>query len=182
MLGTGVLGVRLDPLEARLLAGSLGLELGDEHGHVAAHGLREGDRAFVREEAEAGGVLDVRLIEEDDAAQALRTGVVEQALAPFGELGGRYPRRLHPRDDIGAAHCPRRLNVLRSARWPGLRWIGRRPPTEACSSVRTSWRRSPSVSPRWMPPAGGTSSCSGVRPGLARPRSSGSSADGLQPR
>src|SRR6185312_7260145 len=148
MLGARVLGVRLDPLEARLLARALDLELGDEDGHVPGRVLREGDRALVREEAEAGRVLDVRLVEEGDAAQPLGAGVLEQPLTALGELGGRDACRLHARDDIGAAACVRRLNVHHSARWRGWSWIGRRSPRAACSSVRTSWLRSPSSSLR----------------------------------
>ncbi len=101
VLGARVLGVRLDPVETRLLPRALDLELRHEDSHLAGHVLREGDRPLVRQEAEAGRVLDVGLVEEDDAAQALRAGVLEQALAPLRELGRRDARRLHDSDDIG---------------------------------------------------------------------------------
>jgi hypothetical protein len=67
VLGAGVLGVRLDPLEVGLGARALDLELGDEDGEVAGRALGQGDRPLGGEEVEAREVPDVVLVEEDDA-------------------------------------------------------------------------------------------------------------------
>ena len=53
-------------------------------------------------------VLDVRLVEEDDAAQPLGAGVVEQALAPLGELGRAGCRSPARRRTISACSAPAR--------------------------------------------------------------------------
>ena len=69
MLGARVLRVRLDPLERRLGAHPLDLELGDEDGHLARGVCDECDRPLGRQEAEAREVLDVGLVEEHVAGQ-----------------------------------------------------------------------------------------------------------------
>ena len=103
MLETRVLGVRLDPLEASLLAGARNLELGDEDRRLAGRGLRERDRTLVREEPEAREVLDVRLIEEHVPARAARADLLEQSFAPLLELSGGYAGG---GDGVGARHLP----------------------------------------------------------------------------
>src|SRR5581483_6644602 len=108
-----VLGVRLDPVEGRLLPGALDLELRDEDRRLALDGLRERDRPLVREEAEPRQVLDVRLVEDDDAGRALAARVVEEPLAPPGELCCGDSGRLHGADDIGRSLPARRLNSRR---------------------------------------------------------------------
>jgi hypothetical protein len=96
MLGPGVLRIRLDAVEPALLFRALDLEPGDERRQLVADDHH--DRPLGREEVEARVVLDVRLVEEHDRA----AGVLEHALPPARELGGRNARRLHRRDDIRA--------------------------------------------------------------------------------
>ena len=69
VIDSGVLRIRLDPLERRLGARPLDLELGHEHDRLAARALRVDDRPLVREEDETGEVADVVLAEEDVASQ-----------------------------------------------------------------------------------------------------------------
>ena len=93
MLDPGVLGVRLDPLERRLGAGPLDLELGHEHDRVTGRALREHDGPLIREEDEAGEVADVVLPEEDIAAEPFALDVLEEPGAPPFELRRRYAAR-----------------------------------------------------------------------------------------
>ena len=101
MLDARVLRIGLDPLERRLGARSLDLELRHEDRGVAADALRVDDRPLVREEPEAGEVLDVVGSEEDVARATLAAHVLEEPLAPLLELRGRDSRErfgplLHP--------------------------------------------------------------------------------------
>ena len=91
MLEARVLGVRLDPLEVPLSSRvRVNLELGDEDRRLARRALRERDRTLVRQEPEAGEVLDVRLIEQHVPARAVRADVLEQTFAALLELGDGY--------------------------------------------------------------------------------------------
>ena len=99
MLEARVLGVCIDALERGLGARALHLELRDEDGRLAAGALRVDHGPLVREEPEAGEVLDVIGAEEDVTAQLFAAHVLEQALAPLLEL----ERRDHPRDLTCAA-------------------------------------------------------------------------------
>ena len=71
MLDARVLRVRLDALERGLGAHALDLELGDEHRQAARGIHRDADRTLGGEEVEAREVLDVAVVEEDAAGQAL---------------------------------------------------------------------------------------------------------------
>ena len=95
MLDPRVLGVGLDPLERRLGARSLDLELRHEDRRLAGDALRVDDRPLVREEPEAGEVLDVVGAEEDVAGAARRGGRARAAAraAPRARptrCGGRH--------------------------------------------------------------------------------------------
>ena len=119
MLDTRVFGVRLDPLERRLGAGALDLELRDEHDRLPGRALREDDGTLVREEAEAREVLDVVLPEEHVAAQPFPPHVLEHPAAPCLQLGRRYPgtrlpRLVHPRSSF--SHSATTRATRRSSR------------------------------------------------------------------
>ena len=115
MLEAGVLRVRIDPLEGSLFAGARNLELGDEDRRVSGRGLCERDRTLVREEPEAGQVLDVRLIEEHVPARAARADLLEQSFTPLLELSGGYAGG---GDGVGARHLP---ILITQATRPGSR-------------------------------------------------------------
>ena len=87
MLDARVLRVRLDALERGLGAHALDLELGDEHREAARGVHRDADGTLGGEEVEAREVLDVAVVEEDAAGEALGCEVLEQAGAPGLELG-----------------------------------------------------------------------------------------------
>ena len=84
-----ILRVRLDPLERGLGARALDLELRHEDRRLAAGALGVHDRPLVREEPEAGEVLDVVGAEEDVPGQARAAHVLEQPSAPVLQLRGR---------------------------------------------------------------------------------------------
>ena len=88
MLRPGVLGVRRDPVEARLGFDPRDLELGDEGGGLAPGVLDVGDRALRREKREARQVLDVVPVEDDVPARPALGDERAQALSPFAELVG----------------------------------------------------------------------------------------------
>ena len=88
MLDPRVLRIGLDARECGLRARSLDLELRHEHRRLATDALGVDHRSLVREEPEAGEVLDVVRIEEDVAGQAIAPSALEQALAPLLELAG----------------------------------------------------------------------------------------------
>jgi hypothetical protein len=67
VLGSGVLGIRLDACEGPLGERPLDLELRDEHRGLAADALRVHDGPLGREEPEPGEVLDLVRAEEDVA-------------------------------------------------------------------------------------------------------------------
>ena len=101
-----VLGVRLDALEAGLLAHPLDLELRHEDRHLAADALREGDRALRGQEPEAGQVLDVGLVEQRVAGAAAGADLLEHARAPLLQLGGgdarpRFGALIRHRSSLG---------------------------------------------------------------------------------
>jgi hypothetical protein len=81
MLDARILGVGLDPVEGRLGAHTLDLELRHEDHHVPGRALREDDGPFRREEAEGREVLDVVLIEEDVPRKAALPHLLQQPLA-----------------------------------------------------------------------------------------------------
>jgi hypothetical protein len=100
MLDPRVLGVRLDPLEGRLGAHALDLELGHEDGHLAHRALGEDDGALGREKAEAGEVLDVVRVEQDISREPGVPHVLEQPLTPRlelrrGDSGSRFGALRH---------------------------------------------------------------------------------------
>ena len=88
VLDPRVLRIGLDPLEVGLGARALDLELRHEHRRLAADALGIDHRPLVREEPEAGEVLDVVRTEEDVAGQAVAPDVLEQPFAPLVQLGG----------------------------------------------------------------------------------------------
>ena len=88
MLDPRVLRIGLDPRERGLGARALHLELRHEHRRVAADALGVDHRPLIREEPEAGEVLDVVRAEEDVAGQASAPDVLEQPFAPLLQLGG----------------------------------------------------------------------------------------------
>ena len=88
VLDPRVLRIGLDPREGGLGARALDLELRHEHRRLAADALGVDHRPLVREEPEAGEVLDVVGAEEDVAGQAVAPDVLEQPLAPLLQLGG----------------------------------------------------------------------------------------------
>jgi hypothetical protein len=100
VLGARVLGVGLDAIEVPLRLRPFDLELGNERQPLPVS-KRDHDRPLGGEEVEAGEVLDVRLIEEDDSAEPARSGVLEQRAAALRELGPGDAGRLHGSDDIG---------------------------------------------------------------------------------
>src|SRR5437763_350989 len=78
-------------------ARALDLELGHEDHRVFLRALRVDDRPLVREVPEAGEVVNVRRVEQDVTAQPRTADMLEQALAPRGELLRRdSPRRPGP--------------------------------------------------------------------------------------
>ena len=89
MLRARVLGVGLDALERGLGANALDLELRHEHRQAAAGVDRDADRALGGEEVEAREVLDVAIVEQDAAGEAVGREVLEQTGAPGLELGRR---------------------------------------------------------------------------------------------
>ena len=125
VLDARILGVRLDPLERRLGAHALDLELGDEHHHLARRVLREDDRPLRGEEAEAREVLDVVRVEEHVARQPVAPHVLEQPLAPRLQLVRRYARpRLHdsqsecPASQARTASATSRQPLSSASEWP----------------------------------------------------------------
>ena len=88
VLDPRVLGIGLDPRERGLGARALHLELRHEDRRLAADALGVDHRPLIREEPEAGEVLDVIRTEEDVAGQALPPNVLEQPFAPLLQLGG----------------------------------------------------------------------------------------------
>jgi hypothetical protein len=88
VLDPRVLRIGLDPREGGLGARALHLELRHEHRRLAADALGIDHRPLVREEPEAGEVLDVVRVEEDVAGQASAPDVLEQPFAPLLQLGG----------------------------------------------------------------------------------------------
>ena len=88
VLDPRVLGIRLDPREGGLGARALHLELRHEHRRLAADALGIDHRPLIREEPEAGEVLDVVRAEEDVARKAGAPDVLEQPFAPLRQFGG----------------------------------------------------------------------------------------------
>ena len=148
MLDARVLGVGLDPLEGGLGADALDLELGHEHGQLAARALREDDGPLGREEAEAREVADVVPVEEHVAARPALPHA-EQALAALLEFVGREVRcgrgRIRPveRSDSDPANVFEIIeSVLRPAKpsdWSMSRSYG---VMRVSSSARSSASRS----------------------------------------
>src|SRR5439155_7725015 len=83
----GVLRIGLDPLERRLGAHALDLELRREHRHFSRGALHDDNRTLRREKVEGGEVADVIRVEEDITGQSLTPHVLEQPLTPRLELG-----------------------------------------------------------------------------------------------
>ena len=125
MLGPGVLGVRLDPVEVAFLLRALDLEARDERGQLVADD--DHDRPLVREEVEARVVLDVRLVEEHDR----HAGVLEQPRAALGELGRGDPGLLHGQ---GSIRRGARLSAGLACRSPGNGCRRRRSLAESVNS------------------------------------------------
>ena len=81
-----VLRIRLDPLEVGLRADSLDLELGHEDHQLARRAADERHGTFGGQEAEAGEVLDVLLVEEHVAVELLLGDLLEQKLSADVQL------------------------------------------------------------------------------------------------
>ena len=87
VLDSRILGIRLDPLECRLSARALDLELGHEDDMLAGHALGEDHRPLVREEVETGEIADRVLLEENVAGETRGADVIEHPVAAGRELG-----------------------------------------------------------------------------------------------
>ena len=110
VLGAGVLGIGRDPVEVPLGLRPLDLELGNERQPLPTAAERHHHRSLGREEVEAREVLDVRLVEEDDPAQAARARVLEEPAPALRELVPRDAGCLHVQDTIRARGSGPALN------------------------------------------------------------------------
>ena len=89
MLGARVLRVGLDPVEVRLRAHPVDLELGNEGGQVAGRVRDDRDGSLSGKENKPREVLDVVLVEQHAPGETLAAHVVEQPLPPRRELSCR---------------------------------------------------------------------------------------------
>ena len=136
MLVAGVLDVRLDTVEGGLGAHARDLELRDERDALAVGALHVGDRPFGREEREPGQVLDVALIEDDEARWAPVGQRSAEPLPSLAELVGADASR----------HCDPATILVSTART--RRWVSRAgaagaappPPRSAAGRARRAGR------------------------------------------
>ena len=145
-----VLRVRLDPLERGLGPRALDLELRHEDRRLAAGALRVHDRPLVREEPEAGEVLDVVGAEEDVPGQARAAHVLEQPSAPSSSSAGEMP-------STARSVATRAARLRAQSRAPASSGARSRPRStpraRACCAgparLRSARRRIPRRRPRW---------------------------------
>ena len=132
-----VLRVRLDALEVGLLADALDLELGHEDDQLARRAADERHGTLGGEEAEAGEVLDVLLVEEHVAVELLLGNVLEQKLSADVQLV-RVNAGLHPHDFTRCRRRPLRAPAAARAVLAPLPATAGRAPC-APSPASTSW-------------------------------------------
>ncbi len=103
MLGSRILGIRLDAVEVGLRTHAGDLELGHEGSGLPALALDVRDGPLGGKEREARQVLDVALVEDDETGRRPVREEGAQALAPLAELVGLDAGR---DCDIGRPYSP----------------------------------------------------------------------------